>query len=110
MHFSRWGLAALAVALAAAPAWSADLTKIERTLTKEPAYQSKTPKYCLLVFGPEAKTRIWLVADNDVLHVSNNQGDLTAAGSQLIPGQRFVRRLHFPIGDIATVDGKTQYT
>jgi len=37
----------------------ADLTKIDRSIKKEPAYQGE-PKYCLLVFGPEAKTRIWL--------------------------------------------------
>src|SRR5262245_16890818 len=38
----------------------ADLTKINRTIGKEPPYESK-PKYCLVVFGPEAKTRVWLV-------------------------------------------------
>jgi hypothetical protein len=40
-----------------------DLGKIERTLGKQPAYASKAPKYCLLVFGPKAETRIWLVLD-----------------------------------------------
>jgi len=55
----------------------ADLTKIERTIAKEPAYKGK-PKYCLLVFGPEAKTRVWLVQDGDVLYVDRNgNGDLT---------------------------------
>ena len=41
------------------PTQAADLTKIERTIAKEPKYQGK-PKYCLLVFGPEAKFRVWL--------------------------------------------------
>ena len=43
-----------ALLVASAPAvnaWGADLTKIDRTIAKEPAYKSK-PKYCLLVFGP----------------------------------------------------------
>ena len=40
----------------------ADLTKIDRTINKEPAYRGK-PKYCLLVFGTEAKFRVWLVRD-----------------------------------------------
>ena len=46
--------------LAAVPAWApaADLTTIDRTIVKEPAYRSKAVKYCLLVFGPEAKTRV----------------------------------------------------
>jgi hypothetical protein len=54
-----------------------DLTKIERKIIKEPAYRSK-PKYCLLVLGPEAKTRVWLVQDGDTLYVDRNgNGDLT---------------------------------
>ena len=61
----------------AVTAWGADLTKIDRTIAKEPAYKSK-PKYCLLVFGPEAKTRVWLVLDGEVLYVDRNgNGDLT---------------------------------
>ena len=47
----------LVVGNTAVTAWGADLTKIDRTIAKEPAYKSK-PKYCLLVFGPEAKTRV----------------------------------------------------
>src|SRR5262249_8147594 len=62
----------------------ADLTKIERTIAKEPAYKSK-PKYCLLVFGPEAKTRVWLVLDGDTLYVDRNgNGDLTETGERFV--------------------------
>jgi hypothetical protein len=68
-------LAALALTLA--PATPGDLSKIERTIVKEPAYQSK-PKYCLLVFGSKAKARIWLVLDGETLYVDRNgNGDLT---------------------------------
>ena len=46
---------------------------------KEPAYQH-TPKYCLMVFGPKADTKVWLVEDGDVLYVDRNaDGDLTAS-------------------------------
>ena len=45
-------LVVLAVGAAAAPA--ADLSKIDRTIKKEPVYLSKSPKYGLLVFGPRA--------------------------------------------------------
>jgi hypothetical protein len=56
---------------------AADLTKIERKLAKEPAYKTQ-PKYCLLVFGLEAKNRFWLVQDGDTLYVDRNgNGDLT---------------------------------
>jgi hypothetical protein len=51
-----------------APSFAVDLTKVDRTIVKEPSYKSK-PKYCLLVFGPEAKTRVWLVQDGDTLYV-----------------------------------------
>jgi hypothetical protein len=70
----------LVLSLCSAPAMAADLSKIDRTIAKEPKYQSK-PKYCLLVFGPEAKARVWLVLDGDVLYVDRNgNGDLTEDG------------------------------
>ncbi len=43
------------------PAPAADLTKIDRSISKEPTYQTKAPKYCLLVFGLDANYRVWLV-------------------------------------------------
>jgi len=59
---------------------AADLAKIERKIAKEPVYQGK-PKYCLLVFGPEAKTRVWLVQDGGTLYVDRNaDGNLTGPG------------------------------
>jgi hypothetical protein len=70
----------VAVVLAACwhiPFVAGDLAKIERRINKEPMYQGK-PKYCLLVFGPEAKHRVWLVQDGDVLYADfKGDGDLT---------------------------------
>jgi hypothetical protein len=67
----------------AVTAWGAELVKIDRTIAREPVYQ-KQPKYCLLVFGPQAKTRVWLVVDGDVLYVDRNgNGDLTAKGQKV---------------------------
>jgi hypothetical protein len=64
----------------ASSATAADLTKIERKIAKEPTYKT-TPSYALLVFGPEAKDKVWLVRDGDTLHVDKNaNGDLTDAG------------------------------
>src|SRR6516162_1517208 len=75
----------ITVLLCFAPlARAADLAKIERKIAKEPAYQTKTPKYCLLVFGAEAKSRVWLVQDGDTLYVDRNgNGDLTEDGKRV---------------------------
>jgi len=77
-------LAALAcIFLCTAPLSAADLTLIGRKITKEPAYKSK-PKYCLLAFGPEARTRVWLVQDGNTLYVDRNgNGDLTEPGKKV---------------------------
>jgi hypothetical protein len=64
--------------------WAVDLAKIDRSLRKEPTYQSKQPRYCLMVFGPEAKTRVWVVLDGDVLYLDRNgNGDLTDPGERI---------------------------
>jgi len=81
---SRSSLTLLACLLGCAHARAADLTGIERSITKEPRYQTGTPEYCLLVFGPEAKTRVWLVRDGDTLYVDRNgNGDLTDPGEKV---------------------------
>ena len=81
---SRCLLPLLACLAGYATAWSADLTRIDRSIVKEPHYQTATPEYCLLVFGPEAKTRVWLVRDGDTLYVDRNgNGDLTEPGEKV---------------------------
>ena len=66
------------------PLSAQDLTKIDRRLVKEPAYQTKQVKYCLLVFGPEAAYRVWLVQDGETLYVDRNgNGDLTEPGEKI---------------------------
>src|SRR5712692_5878487 len=76
--------AIVALVCAAPTAWGVDLAKIERTIAKEPVYQTKTPQYCLLVLGPEAKTHMWLVLDGKVLYVDRNgDGDLTGADKRV---------------------------
>src|SRR5205823_3606456 len=83
MCASRFPLALAAAAVLALPAPAAELTRVDRRIVKEPAYQAK-PRYCLLVFGPEAKTRVWLVLDGPTLYVDRNgNGDLTDAGEKV---------------------------
>ncbi len=57
---------------------------IDRSIAKQPNYQSKSPKYLLLVFGAEGKDRAWLVLDGDTLYVDRNgNGDLTEADKRV---------------------------
>ncbi len=60
-----------------------DLTKVDRAIAKEPKYQDQ-PRYALLVFGPKADRRAWLVMDGeDVLYIDRNgNGDLTEEGER----------------------------
>src|SRR5260370_20992661 len=49
-----------------------DLTKIDRTIRKEPVYRTK-PRYALLVLGPKAATRMWLVVDGRTVYVARHR-------------------------------------
>src|SRR5438876_4940788 len=110
-------LCLLALAVLAANysgAAAADLDKIERRIAREPAYKTK-PRYCLLVFGPQAKSRVWLVQDGDTLYVDRNgNGDLTEKGERFVLAldeydrKRGKRVWH--VGDIEAPGGKVLYT
>jgi hypothetical protein len=82
----------------------------DRAIAKEPVYESKEPRFCQLVFGPEAKHSVWLVIDGDHLYVDRNgNGNLTEEG------KRFLRRPAFLGGgfvmpELAIGDGPPTYT
>jgi hypothetical protein len=60
----------------APPARLPDLSKVDRRLVEPPGLTK--PLYCLLVFGPQAATRVWLVLDGEKFYVDRNgDGDLT---------------------------------
>src|SRR5262245_35501430 len=81
-------------------AYAADLAAIERTISKEPAYKSK-PRYCLTVFGPDAKTRVWLVLDGDVLYADRNgDGDLTEPDKKIVATRNEYGGREFRIGSV----------
>ncbi len=89
-----------------------DPPKPDRTLGKQPDYQTKAPRYGLLVFGPEGKDRVWLVQDGDALYVDRNgNGDLTDPGEKVAaekPKGAYVPdegEFSFEIGDL-TVGGR----
>src|SRR5205823_7127267 len=84
-----------------------DLSKLDRSIAKEPKYVAASQEYCLLVFGPKAETRVWLVRDGDVLYVDRNGNrDLTEPGEAV---RKTGEQYRFPCGDITSRDGKTKY-
>ncbi len=101
----------IAACIATSPAEAVDLTQVPRTIGNEPNYQSQ-PKYGLLVFGPEATTRIWLVHDGDTLYADlNGDGDLrdpaerfTATQSSNVNNGTF----RFEIGEVQEADRRHQ--
>jgi hypothetical protein len=88
-------------------ATAAEAPEVSPRLLKEPRYK-QAPRYFLLVFGPEAKTRIWCVFDGDkVLYVDRNgTGDLTEAGNRLLLHEK---EPSFLVGDISERDGKATH-
>src|SRR5205085_6147639 len=97
--------------LSAGPAF-AETPRMDRAIKKEPVYQTRAPKYGLLVFGPEGKDRVWLVRDGDTLYVDRNgNGDLTESGEKVAAEKRPGRDPEeegyaFDVGDL-TVGGRT---
>jgi hypothetical protein len=96
------------LAVGSAPALAVDLAKIDRGIAMEPACRFQ-PQYCLLVFGPRAEFRVWLVRDGNVLYVDRNgNGDLTEAGKR-IPAKTEGSAPVFDVGDITEGDGRTKH-
>jgi hypothetical protein len=62
---------------------------LDRALRRQPAYVAK-PQYCLLLFGPEGKTRVWLVAAGEAFYAdTNGNGDLTQPGKRIFSQGNF---------------------
>jgi hypothetical protein len=97
--------------LTACPALVAgdEISKIDRVIGKEPTYRSK-PKYCLVVLGPEAKSRVWLVRDGDLLYVDRQgNGDLTGK-DQSVAKEFLLRGTVFQVGTIPARHGAGSFS
>lgn len=91
-------------ALTASQVLAIDYDRVDRSIGKEPKYQSAKPEYALLLFGPEAKRRAWVVVDGEVVYLDRNgDGDLTAAD------ERFEKSGDCKDIELADPDGKTRY-
>jgi hypothetical protein len=103
--------AAVSASWFAPAAFAGDLTKVDRTIRKEPAYQAK-PRYGLLVLGSKAETRIWLVIDGKTLYVDRNgNSDLTEEGER-VPSEKTgsTASLEWRAGGFVEADGKTRHS
>lgn len=113
-RYGIWMAVLIALVTGLTPAAAADLSKIDRTIGKEPKYKNK-PKYGLFVFGPEAKLHVWIVQDGETLYVDRNgDGDLTGKDERYIlefpnetkTGNGYLRDCNIEIRD---GDKKTRY-
>jgi hypothetical protein len=99
-----------------------DLSKVDRTIVKEPSKLSQ-PRYCLMVFGPRAEVRIWMIKDGDRLYVDRNaNGDLTESEESLAPTEcrQFTtikdvkpvpyRQLKYDVGNLTPAHGAGMHT
>jgi hypothetical protein len=57
---------------------------VDRTIGREPTYESSRQFHALLVLGQAREVRVWLVVDGDHLHVDRNgDGDLVDEGEKI---------------------------
>jgi hypothetical protein len=98
------GWVAVGTALAGSP-------RTNPVIKKEPVYRTASPRYGLLLFGPE-RHHVWLVLDGDTLYVDRNgDGDLTNRGEKIAAQKKpqYEPQEHgytFDVGDV-TVGGRT---
>lgn len=121
------GKACVAFALLAAPGIAADspavdLATLSRSIAKEQVYKG-VPHYSLVVIGPQAEHRSWMVMDgDDLLYFDRNgNGDLTEAEDRIECDRVATNRIHlsskgkftgmnvFPIGTVAGVNLKFEF-
>ena len=96
---------AVTAAATAADERGLDYRKIDRSIGKEPKYESDEPLYALMVFGREAAFRVWIVLDGETVYIdSNGDGDLTAED------ERFATIKDCREVDLRVPVGKARYT
>ena len=75
-------IAAVAGSSALTLAEGVDLSRVDRSIRREPVWTSGNPQYCLFVVS--AERRVWFVVDADDLYMDiNANGDLTDPGEKL---------------------------
>jgi hypothetical protein len=98
--------AALLLSAHAPPAAATDLSTVNRRIPAEPGYRATTQGYCLLVFGPEARTRVWLVRDGNVMHIHASPDGKTPSQWRSMTG---TNAWNWPLGDVWEEGGTVCY-
>ena len=106
--------------LASHAAAEVDLSKAPRRIAVEPTYTAEEPLYGLVVFGPKATTRVWMVLDKskaevdtyDVLYADlNANGDLTDKGERIAAESGSSgNSSQFKLPDFTDPDGGAKHT
>ncbi len=79
----------------------------DRSIPAEPHYATPNQMYCLLVFGPEAKTRVWFVRDGESVYIhASPDGKAPAEWRQVGPSADGP----YKFGDVWADGGKVRYT
>src|SRR5262249_40933197 len=99
----------IALLTADVPVCLADLSKIDRTIAREPAYKAK-PKYCLVVLGPEARNRVWLVLDRDGLYADRHGDGALPGKERRFPKEYLTRGSVFQVGTIPARQGGDSFS
>ncbi|HVX16284.1 MAG TPA: hypothetical protein VHC22_34175 [Pirellulales bacterium] len=95
-----------------------DLDRVDRGLKREPTY-AEMPRYCLLVFGPQAATKVWLVLDGETLYADlDADGDLGEEGERFAPQNRrdlksldgAYRDWEYQVGDVTPLGDGGRHT
>lgn len=82
IHAQVLAIAAVAASSGQALADGVDLSKVDRSIRREPVWKSGEPQYCLFVVT--AERRVWFVVDGEDLYLDiNGNGDLTDPGEKL---------------------------
>jgi hypothetical protein len=96
-----------------------ELSKTDRRIGKQPQYIAEQPLYGLVVFGPEMKTRVWIVLDKsqasavqyDVLYADvNGNSDLTDDGERISTNIAEDGTTKFKLPDIRDSSQKITHT
>ncbi len=91
-----------------------DFSKIDRKIASEPKYVS-TPKYALLLLGPEGKTKIWMALDKsradakdyDVAYIDRDgDGNLGEEGERVAGTTDEHDRIVFDIGKMEAPESR----
>jgi hypothetical protein len=83
-----------------------DLSRLDRAMGGQPVGPSNEPRYCLLVFGPEAHTRSWILVDAERVQVERD-GELETC--RLESCEEHGKWRECLIGDVVEQGGKTRH-